>query len=267
MIGMKKQQWLWAVLALATAGLACATNTPVAQVAPARPTRTPLPTFTNTPLPTTPTFTPTPNAPTEAVDVAPVPDEPLPTDTPAPADTPIPPTDTPVPPTDTPVPPTNTPPPPPPPPTATFTPPPTPTAAVVSVVATPTNTPQPDTPAGRYEVRSEDDDRNCAHVAVVGRVVEKGSERPVQFVAIEVSGDEDPYKGPFVAKTNSDGYYTIVIDELNENVDGIDFKVQVIGGDNVDSEDEPRWQAGDNCSSDEDNDDIQVMEINWYRKD
>jgi len=265
---MKKQPWLWAVLALVAAGLACATNTPVAQVPPARPTRTPLPTFTPTPLPVTATATLTP-APGAAVEAAPAADEPAPTNTPvpptatpAPSETPVPPTNTPVPPTNTPVPPTNTPPPPP---TATFTPPPTPTPPAVSVVATPTPPPQPDTPPGRYEIRSTDEENNCAHVAVVGKVVEKGSDRPVQYVTIQVKGDEDPYKGPFVGKSNENGDYTVLIGVLKEDIDGVDFEVEVIGGANVKSEDDWEWKAGDDCG--DSSGDIQIMEIDWFKKD
>lgn len=100
-------------------------------------------------------------------------------------------------------------------------------------------------------------------MAVVGRVVEKGSERPVQYVTIQVKGDEDPYKGPFTGKSNEKGDYTVLIGELNENIDGVDFEVKVIGGANVVSEDDVEWKAGKDCGSDND---TQIKEVNWFRK-
>lgn len=250
---MKKNLWLLPLSLLVLAALACATNAPIARVATPRPTRTPLPTFTNTPLPPTPAPSATPT------------ETPLPTDTPPPSDTPLPPTNTPLPPTDTPVPPTNTPVPPTPapaPPTDTPVPP-TPVPAAVSVVATPTNTPQPDTPEGRYEARDGEGKQNCAHVAVVGKVVERGSETPVQYVTIEVKGDKDPYKGPFTAKTNAKGDYTVLIGELKANVNGVDFEARVIGGPNVKSEDTPDWEVSSDCHQDGA---IQLMEIDWLKK-
>lgn len=245
------RRWLISgILALTT--LACVTNTPVAQVATPRPTRTPLPTFTQTPIPPTPLPTPTFTL------------TPIPTDTPTISPTPLPPTNTP-PPTDTPAP-TQPPPPPPtqpppPPPTNTPVPAPTPVPANISPVATPTNTAEPGTPPGRYEVEKEDGENNCGNVGVKGKVTEKGNDNPVQWVTIEVTG-EDEFKGPYIGKTGSDGKYTILIGPVNDDINGIEFKVKVVGA-GAESEDTVKWEASDDCEGDED---IQVMEIDWVRK-
>ncbi len=225
------RRWLIPGLLILTT-LACVTNTPVAQVATPRPTRTPLPTFTMTPIPPTPLPTPTFTL------------TPTPTDTPTTTPTPVPPTNTP-PPTDTPVP----------------APPPAP--ANTSPVATPTNTPEPGTPPGRYEVEKEDGDNDCGNVGVIGRVREKGSDKPVQYVTIEVKGEDD-YKGPYTGKTGADGKYSVLIGPVKDNINGVEFEVKVVGGPGVESEDKVKWEASKDChGSDED---IQVMKIDWFYK-
>ena len=241
--------WLPVVFLLTT--LACITNTPAAYVATPRPTRTPWPTFTNTPIPPTPTITFTPT------NTPPATDTPVPTltFTPGPTDTPVP-TETPVPPTNTPIPPTAVPP--------TNTPVPTLPPAPVSVVSTPTPTPLPDTPPGRYE---EDDGRetmrNCANVGVIGHVRQRNGHAPVPYVTIQVTGSKKPYKGPYTAKTNENGDYTVLIGPLSDEVDDVEFEVRVVGGSNVKSEDSPEWTADKDCKKD---DAIQVIRINWKRK-
>ena len=229
--------------------LACATNTPVASLSTPRPTRTPLPTFTLTPIPPSPTPIPTET-------VTPIPTEtPLVTDTPLPTDTP-PPTNTAAPPP-TPVPapaapPTNTPIP------ATAT----PVAVANSPVTAPTNTPQPGTPAGSYEAEDIEPEQNCYDVGVRGRVTEKGRDDGVEYVTIEVRGDDDPFKGPFFGKTNSRGDYNIYIGSL-EDVGEMEFQAIVVGGGDIESEDKVEWQISDDCHDD---DAIQVLEINWTRE-
>lgn len=229
--------------------LACATNTPAA-VAPPQPTRTPFPTFTITPVPPTPAPTPT------FTDTPLATDTPPPTETPTPApptDTPVPSTNTPVPPTNTSVPPTNTPLPP----TST----PTPVAA--SVLPTPTNTPEPGTLPGEYEEDDTDFDQNCAHVGLTGRVYQQNGEAPIEYVTVQVTGDEDPYRGPYTAKTNADGEYTILIGELNNDIDGVEFEAIITGGPGVKSLDEVDWTVSSDC---DDEDAIQIFIINWQRK-
>ncbi|MEW5958490.1 MAG: carboxypeptidase-like regulatory domain-containing protein [Chloroflexota bacterium] len=238
---------------LISTALACATNTPAAQVSTPRPTRTPLSTFTPTPIPPTATPRPT-DTPTPLFTATPAP-----TNTAEATATPLP-TDTSVP-TATPLPPTNTPPPTVAPPTHTPLPAPTPLPVAESVLATPTNTPAPDTPPGKYEIEDTETGHNCAHVAVVGRVLDR-SDNPVQYVTIEVTGDKDDYKGPYTAKTDKDGYYTVLIGELSEKIDGVEFKVKVIGP-NVKTESH-EWEASKDCHKDGA---IQVMEIEWDKKD
>ncbi len=208
-----------------------------------------------TPIPPSPTPVPTNT-------ITPTPTEtPVATNTPMPTDTPLPATDTPMP-TDTPVPPT-APPPTSAPPTNTPAPTPTPDSAGTSPLPTPTNTPEPDTPPGRYEVDDEEGKQNCAHVGVTGRVFDRDSDDPVPYVTIQVTGDTDEYKGPYIGKTDQDGNYTILISELNDSIDDVEFTVEVIGGSGVESKDKLEWRAGDNCKDD---DDIQIMEIRWERK-
>lgn len=238
------------VLVITIPVLACVTNTPVA-VAPPQPTRTPFPTFTVTPIPPTPLPTPTGT------------DTPLVTDTPTPEPTPtLKPTDTAVPSTDTPVPPTNTPVPPPTPIPPTATPIPAPVSPI-SPVAIPTNTPEPSTPPGEYEEDDTDFDQNCAHVGLTGRVYQQNGEAPIEHVTVQVTGDENPYKGPYTAKSNKDGEYTILIGELNKNIDGVEFEAIITGGPGVVSLDKVEWEVSDNC---EDENAIQIFIIKWQRR-
>lgn len=235
--------------------LACATNTPVAQVPTPHPTNTSLPTFTMTPLPSTAT-------PVPSETLTPIPSEtPVVTETPTPTDTPLPATETPVP-TDTPVPPpTNTPRPAPPPPTNTPVPTAIPASSVnTSPIAAPTNTPQPDTPPGRYEALEIEGEKNCFDMGVRGRVTEKGSDRPVQFATIRVEGEDD-FKGPFFGKSDEKGDYGIYIGPIDD-VGKMDFTAEVVG-DGVKSEDAVDWTTDKDCHKDGA---IQVMKINWAWK-
>lgn len=206
-----------ALAVLITATLACATNTPVASVPTPRPTRTPLPTFTLTPIPPTNTPAPPTNPPVVAA--------PLPTDTPEP--------------------------------------PPAPAVEPQSPVATPTATPEPATPRGRYEIRGTEGSRNCAHVAVIGRVVEKGGSQPVQNVTLEVKGDKNPYKGPFFGRTNEKGDYTVLVGEVKNDVNGVEFEIKVQESSGVVSEDKHKWKVSSDCHKDGV---VQVMEVNWFWK-
>ncbi len=251
---MLSKRCLFVVCVLFAASLACGTNTPVARLSAPQPTRTPLPTFTLTPIPPTPAPTPTPG-PTPIVEAT----VSLPTDTPV-ADVPPTPTDTPVPPTPTPPPPTNAPPPPPPP---TNTPPPTPVPepVVSSPLATPTPLPEPDTPPGRYELEKQDWEPNCYDVGVTGRVRDKGDDKPIQWVAIEVTGDDDDVNGPFMSKTGADGKYSIYIGPLDD-VGGVELEARVVGP-SVSSEDKPKWIVSDDCH---DGDANQIMELDWQFK-
>jgi hypothetical protein len=239
--------YLPAILLLLTI-LACATNTPVA-VAPPHPTRTPFPTFTITPIPPTPLPTPTGTNTPLVTDTS----TPEPTQTPEPTHTPAPATDTPAPPTNTPVPPPTSIPP-------TATPVPAPVSPI-SPVATPTTTPLPNTRPGRYYEKDFEEEQNCAHIGVYGRVVRADKTKEgIEYVTVQVTGDKSPYKGPYTAKTNKDGYYTIVIGEFKDNVDGVEFKAEIVGP-GVDSKDKPEWETGKNCDED-----TQIVKINWEWK-
>lgn len=92
---------------------------------------------------------------------------------------------------------------------------------------------------------------------------EKGSDRPVQFVTIEVKGNDDDFKGPYIGKSNKDGRYDIFITGIDDDdVDGVEFKAKVVG-DGVESEDTAVWTVSTDCKDD---DSTQVYEINWNKK-
>ncbi|MEM7343673.1 MAG: hypothetical protein AAF485_05485, partial [Chloroflexota bacterium] len=240
--------------------LACLTNTSSAGVPSARPTRTPLPTFTTTALPPTKTLVPT------ATPVLLVAATTTPTETPEATETPIPtetvePTETATPVPDdtaTPVPPTAAPP------TATAT----NTAVANSPVSapvatsplpTPTNTPDPGSPPGRYEAVKEKKQNNCFDVGVTGFVGDKGSGAPIEGVTIEVTGHNGPYRGT----TDAQGRYNIFIGSLDD-VGKKDFRAIVFGDPaTVISEDDPTWTTSTDCN---DSNGIQVMEIDWSQK-
>jgi hypothetical protein len=257
----KPHHWLWLPFLLML--LACATNTPVARLATARPTRTPLPTFTPTPLPPTATPVPTETDTPVPTNTVPPTATPLPTNTPPPEATATPiPTDTPIP-TNTPIPPT--PAPTQVPPTAT----PLPAATPVSPVATPTPgaTAVPLSPPGKYQPTDIDPESNCAWVGIKGTVREgpDDDDDPIPGVTIMVEGDEDGFWGPYYSTTDSEGKYGLVIAEFGFVPDRVEFEASIYGNDDVDTDDQPRWSVKDDCHS---NDANQILDIEWkYDKD
>jgi hypothetical protein len=135
--------------------------------------------------------------------------------------------------------------------------------ANTSPVATPTNTPEPGTPPGRYEVRGTQQKNDCANIGVYGRVREKGSDRPVQFATIEVKGDDSDFQGPYIGRTNHEGRYDIFIAGIeNDDINGVEFEAKVVGA-GVESEDTPKWEVSTDCN---DENAVQVYEINWDKK-
>lgn len=107
-------------------------------------------------------------------------------------------------------------------------------------------------------------EQNCAHVGVYGHVFQRSGGAPVPYVTIQIKGDEDQFKGPYIGKTNENGDYTILIAELNGDLNGVEFEAEVIGGAGVESLDTPDWEVSDDCKKDGA---IQVMRIDWKRKD
>jgi hypothetical protein len=138
---------------------------------------------------------------------------------------------------------------------------PTPVPVANSPLATPTFTPEPGTPPGRYEAIRLDGEQNCFDIGVTGKVETKGGDDPIPHVTIQVTGDDDDYKGPFIGKTDESGRYNIYIGPIDE-VGSVEFEAVVIGGPGVESEDSPEWETSDDCHGD----DIQVMEIDWAWK-
>ncbi len=109
-----------------------------------------------------------------------------------------------------------------------------------------------------------DGEKNCAHIGVYGYVHQHDKEdEPIPNVKIQVTGDKDKYKGPYIGKTDKDGNFTILISELKDNVDGVEFKAEVIGSNNVESKDKPKWEVSKDCEQDGA---IQIMKIIWKRK-
>lgn len=234
----QRWRWLLAGLVLLIVGLACLPNEPLAQQATPRPTRTKLPTFTPTPLPPSPS--PRPSAtvtPTETPIPSPTP---VPTDTPPATETPLP-TATPLPP---PPPPPPAPPTPTPPPTAT----PAPVAEIQSPLATPTNTAVPGSPSGKYRVINTESEPNCAHYGVTGVVNDEDEDR-MPNVTVQVTGDEDGFRGPYLATTNGDGEFGLVIGELGKVPTRVEFTAEIYGTD-VKTEDRPKWSFNDDCHQD-----------------
>ncbi len=84
---------------------------------------------------------------------------------------------------------------------------------------------------------------------------------PMPNVTIKVTGNEDPYKGPFYATTDSAGKYSLVIGELKD-VGEMEFKAEIFG-DGVDTQGEPEWETDDDCHE---NNAVQIMKINWGKK-
>lgn len=259
----KTIKWgMWVLCLLILISLACATNRSLARRATPRPTRTPLPTFTNTPLsPTAAPVRPAAIAPVQPVVIAEATTPTAsPTPPPAPTDTPVPPTNTPIPPTNTPaprptpVPPTNTP----------VPPSPTPVPAPVSPLATPPQTSVAASPPGKYRPRLVQGEANCAHIGVAG-VVRDGDEdddAPVPNVTIQVTGDEDGFRGPYYSTTGSDGTYGLVIGEFGKVPDRVEFRAEIYGPD-VKTDDRPSWNTTNDCHGDNA---VQVMRINWRKE-
>ncbi len=217
----------------------CAWGAREARVPQPEPTRVPQPTFTPTPLP--PTATPVPT------------DTPaLPTDTPTPTDTPAPATDTPTPaPTETPVPPTPTPVPP----TATPLPPtPTPVPPTATPTAAPAATP---TPAPRFELSSWWKENNCYDLGVYGIVLDAQG-NPLSGITIEVIGNDET----FTTTSGSDGEYNIHLGSLLDFPDGAAWYIQLKDKGQVVS-DKLEWNISHNC---DDDDEIQVLRLEWKRK-
>lgn len=102
-------------------------------------------------------------------------------------------------------------------------------------------------------------------MGVIGKVKDKKSDQPIQFVTIEVKSDDDDYRGPFIGKTGENGKYTILIGPLKDNLDGVKFKATITGaGVEVDDDDnEAEWIVDIDCQNE---DSIQVYEINWEKK-
>ncbi len=111
-----------------------------------------------------------------------------------------------------------------------------------------------------------DDENNCADIGVTGTVRDKGNDEPIPNVMVEVrrtDNDDDEFQGPFSARTDQNGRYNIYIGP-KDDVGHIELKALVVGDASVISEDEPEWETSSDCKDD---DEIQVMEIHWGRKD
>lgn len=103
-------------------------------------------------------------------------------------------------------------------------------------------------------------------MGVVGWVREKGSDKPVPNVTIQVTGEDDDddfaFDGPFLGVTTTDGNYNIYIGPIDD-VGERKFQAQVMGGPEVISEDKPEWETAKDCH---DSTKIQVIRIEWGQK-
>lgn len=227
-------------IVLLIASLSCGWGPREARVPRPDPTRVPQPTFTHTPLPPTATQVPTDTP------ILPI-NTPLPTNTPNTPNTPTPvPSDTPtpVPPTPTPVPPTATPIP------AT----PTPIPPAPSATAVPATTPAP---AIRFELGTWWKENNCYDLGVYGLIFDAQDNR-LEDITVEVIGEEDTYS----ETSDDDGEYDVHLGSLLDHPDDATWYIQLKDGDQIVSE-KIEWNTSQNC---DDEDDIQVLHLEWRRK-
>jgi hypothetical protein len=122
----------------------------------------------------------------------------------------------------------------------------------------------PGSPAGEYEASNVEREGNCAHVGVRGKVVDNDDDDgdPIPNVTIQVIGDEDGFRGPYLATTDSDGEYGLVIGEFGKVPDRVEFLAEVYGP-GTKSEERPEWQVLNDCHRSDAN---QVMIIDWIKK-
>lgn len=80
-------------------------------------------------------------------------------------------------------------------------------------------------------------------------------------VTIQVTGDEDGFRGPFYATTDSEGEYAIVIGEFGTVPKRVEFVAEIMG-ENVTTKDRPKWSFGDDCHA---SDALQIMNIVWSK--
>jgi hypothetical protein len=131
------------------------------------------------------------------------------------------------------------------------------------VIDSPIPTPTPadgNTRPGKYEARDSHGEQNCDRVGVAGNVREEGDKTSIQFVEVEVTGEDKDYKGPYITKTDGNGNYDIFLGHPDQ-VKGKIFNARIIGG-GVDSE-EIRWRTSSSCNQ---VGGIQMMYINWQRR-
>jgi hypothetical protein len=105
---------------------------------------------------------------------------------------------------------------------------------------------------------------NCAHIGVAG-IVRDGDEDdddPIPNVTIQVTGDEDGFRGPYYSTTGADGKYGLVIGEFGKVPTRVEFRAEIFGPD-VKTDDRPRWKTTNDCHAD---DAVQVMRIDWRKE-
>jgi len=89
-------------------------------------------------------------------------------------------------------------------------------------------------------------------------IVFDAQDNRLEDVTIEVIGEEDTYS----ATTDDDGDYDIHLGSLLDHPDGATWYVQLREGDQIVSE-KIEWNTSQNC---DDEDDIQVLRLEWRRK-
>jgi hypothetical protein len=85
---------------------------------------------------------------------------------------------------------------------------------------------------------------------------------PIPNVTIQVIGDEDGFRGPYLATTGSDGEYGLIIGEFGKVPDRVEFLAEVYGP-GTKSEERPKWHVVNDCHASDAN---QIMNIEWIKK-
>ncbi len=108
-----------------------------------------------------------------------------------------------------------------------------------------------------------DKESNCANMGVAGKVYKRNDDDEViSGVTIQVTGDEDGFRGPYYGTTDSKGRYGIVIAGYGKIPERVKFTAKIYGPDTK-TDDDPSWNFTKDCDSD---DALQIMKINWSKR-
>jgi hypothetical protein len=100
-------------------------------------------------------------------------------------------------------------------------------------------------------------ENNCYDLGVYG-IISDAQGNPLEGITVEVIGENETY----TAQSDDDGSYDIHLGSLPDHPNGAIWYVQLREGDQVVSE-KIEWDTTQNC---DDEDDIQVLRLEWRRK-